>query len=165
MGTTTRTPQACAARSGFTLIELLASMAIVGTLSAMAIPKVTDAVDRAKVAKAIEDIRTIQTDLAYLDAKDSLPASLSEIGWGGKQDPWGRPYIYFPFPPRKDTGKGRQAPAEARRDRFLVPINSTYDLYSMGKDGATVAALTAGASQDDVVRANDGGFVGLGRSY
>ncbi len=46
-----------------------------------------------------------------------------------------------------------------------MPINSTYDLYSMGKDGKTVVALTAKASRDDVVRANDGGFIGLAVKY
>ncbi len=56
-------------------------------------------------------------------------------------------------------------PQGARRDRFLVPINTYYDLYSVGKDGASVAPLTAGPSKDDIVRANDGGFIGLGRLY
>ena len=48
-----------------------------------------------------------------------------------------------------------------RMDRFLHPINSDYDLYSMGKDGETVLPLTARKSHDDVIRANDGSFVGL----
>jgi general secretion pathway protein G len=46
-----------------------------------------------------------------------------------------------------------------------VPINTTYDLYSKGKDGDSSPPLTARASQDDVVRANDGGFIGLGSRY
>ena len=52
-----------------------------------------------------------------------------------------------------------------RKDRFLVPINSCYDLYSMGKDGQSVPPLTAKASWDDIVRANDGAFVGLAWQY
>jgi general secretion pathway protein G len=150
--------------SGLTLIELLAAMAIAATLSALAIPKLQDSIDRGKVAKAIQDISAIQADLTTYDAKDSLPASLSEIGWSGAVDPWGRPYQYFPFPPGPG-GKGKSPPPGARRDRFLVPINSTYDLYSMGKDGATVPALTAEASWDDIVRAADGSYVGLGSKY
>lgn len=51
--------------------------------------------------------------------------------------------------------------ARPRMDRFLHPINSDYDLYSMGKDGETVLPLTARQSHDDVIRANDGSFVGL----
>lgn len=49
----------------------------------------------------------------------------------------------------------------ARKDRFLVPINSDFDLYSMGKDGQSVAPLTAQKSHDDVIRASDGAFYGL----
>jgi general secretion pathway protein G len=74
-------------------------------------------------------------------------------------DPWGNPYEYNKFPP------GRRVPAGARRDRFLVPINTTYDLYSKGKDGDSAPPLTARRSQDDVVRANDGGFIGLAARY
>lgn len=49
----------------------------------------------------------------------------------------------------------------ARKDRFLVPINSDFDIYSMGRDGQTVAPLTALKSHDDIIRASDGGFYGL----
>ncbi|GAB1722334.1 MAG: hypothetical protein NTNFB01_12300 [Nitrospira sp.] len=52
-------------------------------------------------------------------------------------------------------------PTQPRKDRFLHPINSDYDLYSVGKDGETVIPLTARPSHDDVIRANDGSFVGL----
>ncbi|MBI4001946.1 MAG: prepilin-type N-terminal cleavage/methylation domain-containing protein [Nitrospira defluvii] len=55
--------------------------------------------------------------------------------------------------------------AKPRKDRFLHPINSDYDLYSMGKDGKTVEALTAKMSHDDVIRGNDGQFVGLAAEF
>jgi general secretion pathway protein G len=46
-----------------------------------------------------------------------------------------------------------------------VPINSDFDLYSVGRDGQSAPALTARVSHDDVVRANDGGFIGLAIDY
>ncbi|MFQ5988854.1 MAG: hypothetical protein ACE5K9_02950 [Candidatus Methylomirabilales bacterium] len=52
-----------------------------------------------------------------------------------------------------------------RKDQFLVPLNSDYDLYSKGKDGQSQPPLTAQARRDDIVRANDGGFVGLAPEY
>ena len=52
-----------------------------------------------------------------------------------------------------------------RKNRFMVPINSDYDLYSMGKDGQSVSPLTAKASRDDIIRANDGQFIGLASNY
>ena len=54
---------------------------------------------------------------------------------------------------------------QPRKDRFLVPINSDYDLYSMGKDRESIAPLTAKKSHDDIVRANDGAFVGLASDF
>lgn len=53
----------------------------------------------------------------------------------------------------------------ARKDRFLVPINSDFDVYSMGKNLDTVAPLNPPKSQDDVIRASDGGFYGLARNF
>ena len=140
-------------RRGFTLIELMLVVAIIGTLAAIAIPKFQATIDKARVARAIGDIRTLEIDI---DGLDVLPGSLADVGRGGMLDPWGRPYVYTPF------SKGVGA---ARKDRFLVPLNSTYDLYSVGKDGATAPALTAKASKDDIVRAADGGYIGLGSKF
>lgn len=144
---------------GFTLIELMLVLAIVATLAAMAIPRLYGAVESARVAKAISDIRAIEIELAPYDSPGKLPASLSAIGRGDLLDPWGHPYQYLPFPP------GQKPPASARKDRFLVPINSTYDLYSLGPDGQTSAPLTSKTGRDDVVRANDGSFIGPATRY
>ena len=53
----------------------------------------------------------------------------------------------------------------ARKDRFLVPINSDFDIYSMGKDQDTVAPLNPPKSHDDIIRASDGGFYGLAKNF
>lgn len=145
-------------RDGFTLIELLATMTIIGLLTALGIPKYAEAVDQARVARAIGDLRAMAIEL---NSAPTLPGSLAGIRRGGRLDPWGQPYVYYPFP----AGRGKAPPRGARKDRFLVPINSAYDLYSVGKDGASVAPLTAKASQDDVIVANDGGFIGLAKRY
>ena len=54
---------------------------------------------------------------------------------------------------------------QARKDRFLVPINSDYDLYSMGPDGGSVPPLTAALSRDDIIRANNGDYFGLASGF
>lgn len=133
-------------------------MTIIGLLLGLAYPKLQLAVDQAKVARAIGDLRAMAVEI---NAKDAPPATLAGIGRDGRLDPWGRPYVYFKFPP----AKGKAPPKGARKDRFLVPINSEWDLYSLGKDGGSVAALTAKASQDDIIVANDGSFVGLAKKY
>lgn len=139
---------------------MLAVMAIIGLLLGIAAPRLQGVLKNVKVTQAIGDINAIEADvIAFSSLRDSLPASLAAIGWGGKLDPWGNPYQYLAFDP---TDKN---PAGARMDRSLHPLNSDFDLYSMGEDGASVAPLTARASQDDIIRANDGGFIGLARLY
>lgn len=145
-----------ASRIGFTVIELLTTMAVVGLLSAMGLPKLRDVQEKAKIAKAIGDINALQVDLT---TQDTLPDDLSVIGRASLLDPWGRPYVYNKFP------ANRRVPPGARRDRFLVPINSTFDLYSTGKDGRSAAPLQSALSQDDIVRGNDGGFIGLATKF
>ena len=62
-------------------------------------------------------------------------------------------------------GGGGNAISQARKDRFLVPINSDYDLYSSGPDGDSKAPLNAKASRDDVIRGSNGGFYGLAEKF
>ncbi len=143
----------------FTLLELMVVVAMIATLIAMSIPVLGDAVEFAYVAQAIGDIRTLQTEITRFEVTmGSLPATLQQAGLGDFQDPWGNPYQYLNF----ETVQGQGA---KRKDKFQVPLNSTYDLYSMGKDGQSVAALTSEPSKDDIVRANDGAFIGLATQY
>ena len=143
-------------RRGFTVIELMAVVAVIGLLSAIGVPKFREFRKKALIAKAIGEIHALQTDLS---TADTLPDDLGGIGRSGMQDPWGNPYVYNKFPPN------RQVPPGARRDRFLVPINSTFDLYSMGEDGRSNPPLQGGPSRDDIVRGNDGGFIGLAINF
>ncbi len=146
-------------RRGMTVIELLLAMGITATLAAIATPRVDQYINKAKVAHAIGDISAVQVDILGFAADNGrLPNSLSEIGRGGMEDPWDRPYQYLNIQDMK--GKGA-----ARKDRFLVPLNSDFDLYSMGRDGASVPPLAASSSQDDIIRANDGGYIGLAERY
>lgn len=138
-----------------TLVEILAVLSIMAMLSALGVPRYHELIEQARVARAIGDIEAIQAELI----SDSLPDDLSHIGRASMLDPWGRPYVYNKFPP------DRRVPAGARRDRFLVPINSDFDLYSTGKDGASNPPLQAQRSRDDIVRGNDGGFIGLASRF
>jgi general secretion pathway protein G len=62
-------------------------------------------------------------------------------------------------------GGGGPAIAMARKDRFQVPINSDFDLYSMGPDGQSMPTLNAPVSRDDILRANDGAFYGIAEEF
>ena len=139
---------------------MLAVVTIVGVLSSVGMSRTRSILARAKAARAIGDLRTISQELSTLD---TLPASLAAINRGSRRDPWGRAYRYLRFPPR--SGGGHAPPNGARKDRFLVPINSRFDLYSVGPDGLSTPPLTAKTSRDDVIVANDGGFIGRAVDY
>ncbi|MBW1673944.1 MAG: prepilin-type N-terminal cleavage/methylation domain-containing protein [Deltaproteobacteria bacterium] len=144
---------------GFTFVELLIVIAILGTLSGIAIPVYKNYVEKAKIVTAIAEISILQKEIAAYEAENKvLPDTLNDIGRGTLLDPWGNPYQYLNFANVKGKGK-------MRKDRFLVPLNSDYDLYSMGKDGLSVSPLTANASHDDIIRANNGTYIGIASEY
>ena len=144
---------------GFTLVELLIAMAIILTIAAIAVPNFIAAMDLARVARAVGDIKTIEEEITLYDViNNRLPDDLSQIGYGNYLDPWHNPYEYLNHSTMKGNGK-------ARKDRFLVPLNSDYDLYSDGKDGQSVSPITAKPSQDDVIRASDGSYTGLASEF
>ena len=144
---------------GFTVIEMMIVIAIVATLASLALPAYSNHVYEAQKVRAMEEIRTIESEIREYELQlNSFPDSLNDIGRGALRDPWGNPYQYLNIATMKGNGK-------ARKDRFLVPLNSDFDLYSMGKDGKSTSPLTAKISHDDIIRANNGGYVGLATEY
>jgi general secretion pathway protein G len=145
---------------GFTVVEIMVVLAIVGVLVGIALPRYQDYRERIKIQQAITDIRAMNALLRARMNDDSVPPdNLTAIGWASKVDPWGRPYQYQ----RLQGIKG--VAGKARKNKNLVPLNTDFDLYSIGKDGATAGPLTVPASRDDVLLANDGRFVGLASDY
>jgi general secretion pathway protein G len=144
---------------GFTLLEIIVSLAIAGILCGIAYPLYTGYKEKANIARACADIQNISAALSsFYTEYQRYPDSLNEVGYAAFLDPWGNPYRYFNIQTAKGKGK-------MRKNRFLVPINTDYDLYSMGKDGASATPITAKISQDDVIRANDGAYIGLASDY
>ncbi|MFN9706387.1 MAG: type II secretion system protein [Planctomycetota bacterium] len=56
-------------------------------------------------------------------------------------------------------------PTMQRSDQFSLPLNSDYDLFSIGPDCRSSSSLANEFSLDDVIRANNGGYFGLGKDY
>ena len=142
---------------GLTLVELLVTVTIVALLAAISINVYANALEKSKVTRAIVEIRGIEKAIADHQVNDQLPDSLDDIDWGNRLDPWDNPYRYLKF---KKNKQGKVIPGQARKDRFLVPLNSEYDLYNMGPDGDSKGPLAAKASRDDILRASDGAFIG-----
>jgi general secretion pathway protein G len=151
-----------ARNKALTIIELILVILLLGTILAMAIPIYHRQLEKARVTKAISDIRRCEQDLIeyMMERGTFLPDTLETVRWNNRTDPWGTPYEYLKIEGAENSVKGKW-----RKDRWLVPLNSDFDLYSKGKDKKSQPPLTALASWDDVVRAGNGSYIGLGKEY
>jgi general secretion pathway protein G len=104
------------AHSGFTLIEIMVVVVILAVLGALVVPKILENVDKARVTRAVSDIRAIQTALdtyrldnfKYPTTEQGLQALVKQPadptitnyrseGYLGSlpKDPWNYPYQYL----------------------------------------------------------------------
>ena len=144
---------------GFTLIELVIVIAIMGILASIAVPAYYSFIEKAKITKAVSDIGALERDiLAWKMDNGDLPLTLDMIYSDELLDPWGNPYQFFNHSTATGNGKKRQ-------DQNMVPVNDTFDLYSMGKDGKSLEILTDVVSRDDIIRAKNGCYKGIASEY
>ncbi len=131
---------------------------IIGILAAIALPYYGDWRNRVKTMQATSDIigneAVVET---YVAMHGSLPNSWTDIPGARAIDPWGQPYVYYNI---QANGKGG-----ARKDHALNPLNTDYDMYSVGPDGASKPQITQKVSIDDVIRASNGGYVGIASGF
>jgi len=122
------------AAQGFTLIEIMVVVVILSILAAFVVPRVMDRPAEARVTKARQDIRALESALKlyrldnyrYPTTDQGLEALVSKPSTGPEprnwksggyldrlpKDPWGNPYHYL-------------QPGE----------HGEFDLYSLGADG------------------------------
>ena len=143
------------------MVEIALVLLIAGLLFGMLRPAYVHIIDEKSSDEATDEIRKIGSsiDQFYKD-NGRYPDSLDEIFNPVPLDPWGNPYQYLNIKDYPSKSKGN-----LRKDKNLVPINSDYDLYSMGPDGKSATPLTANISHDDIVRGRNGLFVGVASKY
>ena len=142
---------------GFTLVELLSVVLIIGILASLSQTAYYSYVEKTNNALIMAEMQGLQDKIdQFVIVHGSLPPDLSVFG--SPVDPWGNPYQYTNF--QTVNGNGQK-----RKDHSLVPINTDYDLFSMGPDGRSSPPLTARHSRDDIIRANNGAYLGVASDY
>lgn len=106
-----------AAHGGFTLVEVMVVVVILGLLAAVVVPRIMDRPDAARVTKAKQDIRNIESALQLYRLDNSFyptteqglealverprgdpqPSNWADGGYLDRipKDPWGREYQYL----------------------------------------------------------------------
>ena len=144
-------------QQAFTLIELMLTLIILAILASVSYGAYQSFIEKAKIGAAIADIAKIEV-LIEREITNSGVLPLNLNGMNIPNDPWGNPYQFLNMSTVRGNG-------QKRKDRNLVPLNTDYDLYSSGPDGRSVSPLTARSSRDDIIRANNGGFIGKAEDY
>jgi general secretion pathway protein G len=145
-------------RKAFTLLEMMIVLLLIGILMTLAMPYYGDWRNRVMTQQATGDIigneAVVET---YVAMNKRLPTSFADMPGARTIDPWGRPYVYYNV---EANGKGG-----SRKDHALNPLNADYDMYSVGPDGVSKPQITQKESVDDVIRASNGGYVGIASGF
>lgn len=108
-------------QGGFTLIEVMVVVVILAILATVVVPRIMDRPDQARVTKAKQDIRALESALnlyrldnfRYPNTDDGLESLVPKYLDRLPEDPWGNTYYYL-------------SPGQ----------HGEFDIYSLGADGA-----------------------------
>jgi general secretion pathway protein G len=147
-------------RKGITLTEIAIAIAVLALLAVLVLPSYAHNAVQARKSQAVQDIARIETLIERYRAENGLrlPESLDQLGASIPLDPWGNAYQYVNIEANVELTR-------LRLDPYHFPLNSDYDLYSMGADGRSALQISAGPARDDIVRAGNGRFIGLAADY
>jgi len=144
-------------QGGFSTMEIVMAVTTVVLIFVLVIPSARELINKVRANNVEMEIAEMQREIEdFTVLHRRYPDSLAEVYGRFPTDPWGNEYQYL-----KINGGPPFAIGKARKNRSLVPVNSDYDLFSQGADKDSVPALTGASSRDDIIRANNGQYIGL----
>jgi general secretion pathway protein G len=147
----------------YTVFEVMTAILIICCLAAVGISFYHKYQNEAHIRLAITELKIIEKKIVNRVKKQGkLPEDLSDIGLDKIVDPWGRPYKYLKIYGNEEIKAGKIKP---KKNEFQYQLNTDFDLYSVGKDGDSADFLAANISRDDIIRANNGNFMGMVSDY
>jgi general secretion pathway protein G len=133
--------------------------AVVVLLAVVSLPIYRNIIENTRTSRAIADVQAISIMIDnYRLSFGRYPDTLADLQTALPADPWGTAYQYINY-------ANIVGPDPRRTDQFGVPLNINYDLYSMGPDRSSSPPITDAVSRDDIIRANEGRFVGAASHY